>query len=101
MASASRFDAYRRADMQFHIAIAEATGSSRLVTAMTEVQAEMSDLIAHIPHPEEVLTRSNDQHRRLVAALAHSDGARAVRTIRRHLEGTEHILAALLPDRGG
>src|SRR3982751_1941724 len=32
------FDAYRRADVRLHIAIAEATGTPRLVAAMTEVQ---------------------------------------------------------------
>ena len=35
---------------------------------MTEVQGQMSDLIALIAHPEPVLTHSNAQHRRLVDA---------------------------------
>jgi DNA-binding GntR family transcriptional regulator len=101
MAQAPRFDAYRRADVQFHIAVAEAAGSPRLVAAMTEVQGEMSDLIGRISHPEEVLARSNDQHRRLVSALARGDAAGAVRLVRRHLLGTEHILAGLMPEKTG
>src|SRR5213075_585926 len=36
------FPAYRQADVRFHIGLAEATGSQRLVAAMTEVQAGMS-----------------------------------------------------------
>lgn len=91
------FDEYRRTDIRFHIGIAEAADSPRLVSAMTDVQAQMTDLIALIPHPAEVLTRSNDQHRRLVRALRKGDATRSVRLLREHIEGTEHILAGLLP----
>ena len=69
MAAADDFEEYRRFDIRFHIGLAEAAGSPRLVTAMTEVQGQMSDLISLIAHPTEVLTRSNDQHRRLVMLL--------------------------------
>jgi GntR family transcriptional regulator, transcriptional repressor for pyruvate dehydrogenase complex len=97
----SPFDDYRRADIRFHIGVAEASRSPRLITAMTEVQGQMSDLIARIAHPEEVLTRSNEQHRRLVALLRRRDVGRAVRLMREHVEGTEHILGGLLPERPG
>ena len=101
MSEPAAFEEYRRADVRFHIGVAEAAHSPELVTAMTEVQGQMSDLIARIAHPEEVLTRSNDQHRRLVACLREGDAARAVGLMRRHIEGTEHILAGLMPDRPG
>ena len=101
MDGAHRFDDYRRADVRFHIGVAEASYSPRLVTAMTEVQGQMSDLIARIAHPEEVLTRSNEQHRRLVSLLRRRDVGRAVRLMREHMDGTEHILAGLLPERPG
>jgi GntR family transcriptional regulator, transcriptional repressor for pyruvate dehydrogenase complex len=91
------FDEYRRTDIRFHIGIAEAAGSPRLVSAMTDVQAQMTDLIALIAHPAEVLTHSNDQHRRLLKLLRKADSARSVRLLREHIEGTEHILAGLLP----
>jgi GntR family transcriptional regulator, transcriptional repressor for pyruvate dehydrogenase complex len=97
MESATEFEDYRRADVRFHIGIAEATGSARLVAAMTEVQGQMSDLIARIAHPSEVLTSSNQQHRRLIELLRRRDTGAAVRLARRHIEGTEHILAGLLP----
>ena len=91
------FEEYRRADVRFHIGVAEAARSPQLVTAMTEVQGDMSELIARIAHPEEVLTRSNAQHRRLVTLLRKGDTGRAVRLMREHVEGTEHILAGLFP----
>jgi GntR family transcriptional regulator, transcriptional repressor for pyruvate dehydrogenase complex len=101
MDGAQRFDDYRRADVRFHIGVAEAANSPRLVAAMTEVQGQMGDLIARIAHPEEVLTRANEQHRRLVGLLRRRDVTRAVRLIREHMDGTEHILAGLLPERPG
>lgn len=91
------FEEYRRTDVRFHIGIAEAAHSPRLLSAMTDVQAQMSDLIALIAHPPEVLARSNDQHGRLVKALRKGDAGRAVKQMREHTEGTEHILAGLLP----
>jgi DNA-binding FadR family transcriptional regulator len=96
MAAAEDFEDYRRADMRFHIGVAEAARSPHLVTEMTEVQGQMSDLIALIAHPEEVLTHSNAQHRRLVGLLRRGEAARAARLMREHIRGTEHILAGLI-----
>ena len=96
--AATSFEVYRRADVRFHIGLAEACHSPRLVAAMTEVQGQMSDLIQRVAHPDEVLTHSNAQHKRLVTLLRRGDTGRAVRLMREHCEGTEHILAALMPD---
>jgi DNA-binding GntR family transcriptional regulator len=97
MAEAEDFSDYRRADIRFHIGVAETARSPRLVAEMTEVQGAMSDLIALIAHPEQVLTHSNAQHRSLVGLLRRGDATRAVGLMREHIEGTEHILAGLLP----
>ncbi|HEX8855069.1 MAG TPA: FCD domain-containing protein [Thermoleophilaceae bacterium] len=97
MTDAIEFEDYRRADMRFHVALAEAARSPRLVAEMTDVQGRMGELIALIAHPEEVLTRSNEQHRHLVALLSRGDSGAAVKLIRKHIEGTEHILAGLFP----
>jgi len=91
------FPAYRRADVRFHIGLAEATGSPGLVASMTEVQGAMTDLIHHIAHPPEVLSWANAQHARLVGCLERHDAETAVRIMAEHLRGTEHVLAGLLP----
>jgi GntR family transcriptional repressor for pyruvate dehydrogenase complex len=96
MAVAEDFPTYRRADVFFHLGLAEAAQSPRLVAAMTEVQGQMSELIAHIAHPPEVLEHANGQHRRIVRCLEQGDGPRTVKLVREHLGGTEHILAGLL-----
>ena len=94
------FDEYRLADIRFHIGIAEAAQSPRLVASMTEVQGQMSELIALIPHPEKVLTHSNAQHRRLVSLLRRRATGTAVELLREHLAGTENILEGLMPGNG-
>jgi DNA-binding FadR family transcriptional regulator len=91
------FAVFRQADVFFHLALAEAAGSARLVAAMTEVQGGMSELIGHIAHPPEVLQRSNAQHAKLVALLERGDAGKAARLVRDHLQGTERVLAGLMP----
>jgi GntR family transcriptional regulator, L-lactate dehydrogenase operon regulator len=96
MRDSADFETYRRADIRFHIALAQATGVARLVALASEVQAEISELVAHIAHPPEVLAHSNGEHARIADALERHDEQAAVALIRRHAEGTEHILAGLM-----
>jgi GntR family transcriptional repressor for pyruvate dehydrogenase complex len=91
------FPAYRTSDVRFHIGLAESTRSPRLVTASTEAQGMMSDLLHHIAHPPEVLAWANAQHARILAAVRTGDQARGVALVSDHLHGTQHILAGLLP----
>ena len=91
------FTAYRRADVRWHIGLAEAAGSARLTAAMTEAQGMMTDLISYIAHPPELLAWTNQQHARMLVAVRKRDGDRAMRLMAEHLKGTEHVLAGLLP----
>lgn len=97
MADAGDFEAYRRADVAFHVGLAELTGVRPLVLRAAEIQAEATDLVTQIAHPTAVLRHSNAEHGRLVRAVERGDVAGAVRTVRRHLAGTEHVLAGLAP----
>jgi GntR family transcriptional repressor for pyruvate dehydrogenase complex len=97
MRAVDDFPAYRRADVFFHLGLAEAARSGRLLAAMTEVQGQMSELIGHIAHPAPVLARSNEQHADLVAALERRDGRAAAQIVREHLKGTEQVLIGLMP----
>ena len=94
------FPAYRQADVRWHIGLAETTGSRPLVAGMTEAQGQMSDLISHIAHPPELLAWANQQHARMLSAVAKRDGTRCMRIMAEHLQGTEHVLAGLLPSVG-
>jgi len=97
MRAVADFALFRQADVFFHLGLAETARSARLVAAMTEVQGSMSELIGHIAHPPEVLERSNAQHARLVVLLEHGDAGRAARLVREHVQGTERVLAGLMP----
>ncbi len=96
MRSPADFAEYRRADIRFHIGVAEAARSPRLVAEMTEAQGQVSRLLSLIAHPEEVLAQSNAQHRELVELLRGGDAAGAASLMRQHIRGTEHILAGLI-----
>ncbi len=91
------FGAYRQVDVRLHVGLAEATGSPRVVSAVTEAQGEMTGLISLIAHPPEVLASSNAQHRRVLRAVRRHDGPGAASAMAEHVRGTEHILAGLLP----
>lgn len=91
------FPAYRQTDVRLHAGLSETTRSSRLVSATTEVQGQMTDLISYIAHPPEVLASANAQHRGVLLAVRARDGAEATRLMAAHLRGTEHVLAGLLP----
>ena len=67
------FPAYRQADVRFHVGLAEATGSTALVAAMTEAQArdDRPDPL-HRP-PARGAAWSNAQHARLVTCLERRD----------------------------
>jgi DNA-binding FadR family transcriptional regulator len=91
------FAGFRQADVRWHIGLAEAAASQRLIAAMTEAQGQMSGLIAYIAHPPELLAWTNQQHAKMLAAVRKGDGNRAMRIMTEHLKGTEHVLAGLLP----
>ena len=96
-ATKESWTAYRRADVGFHLALAEATRSARIVAAMTELQGELTDLLDRVPHPAALYAHSNAQHRRIVAAVAKRDAGSAVIAMRIHLEATERVLEGLMP----
>jgi DNA-binding FadR family transcriptional regulator len=91
------FGSYRQADVRFHIGLADATHSPRLVALATEAQGAMTDLISYIAHPPEILAHANTQHGQLLSRIRAHDADGAVRVMTEHLRGTEHVLAGLLP----
>ena len=98
-ATAADFETYRRADIRFHIALAQATGVARLVgLASRGAGRDLRARRAHRPPAARCSSHSNGEHARIADALAQpATSRRAVALVRRHLEGTEHILAGLMP----
>lgn len=95
MAELDAFAPYRRLDHRFHLAVASAARSPRLVAAETAIQVDLAKLLRLIPESAEMLHVSNEQHRQLLAALRGRDAARARAVMQTHIRGTGDFLVGL------
>jgi DNA-binding FadR family transcriptional regulator len=95
MADLDSFPPYRRLDHRFHLAVASAARSPRLVAAETSIQADLAKLLRLIPESAEMLHVSNEQHRELVAAIRARSAPRARAAMEAHVRGTGDFLVGL------
>jgi GntR family transcriptional regulator, transcriptional repressor for pyruvate dehydrogenase complex len=86
--TAGGFAGYRLADSRFHMAIAEASASARLISAETAVQAELGEVLASIPAPVRARRVSATGHDPIVAAIGRGDGEGAHAAMVSHVEAT-------------
>ncbi len=82
------FPAFRLADSRFHLAVAEASGSPRLATAETAIQAELGEMLAAIPAPVRARRASTGGHEPILAAIHDRDPIAAREATLRHVEAT-------------
>ncbi len=82
------FAGFRLADARFHIAVAEASGSRRLVAAETQIQVEIAEMLLVVPGPRLARAVSQASHDPIVAAIAESDPEAARAAMERHVEST-------------
>ena len=96
-ATPETYDLFRAADGRFHVLLAHVARSSRLVAGVTEVRAEVANLLDSVPRQPEALVGSTTHHRRVLAAIAVGDGEGARLAMREHLDATERLLLGVLP----
>lgn len=90
-------DADRRiADTQYHLALAELSGSAQLAAAVAEARLRVNDLLDAIPMLAANLRHSAEQHRQIGAAVLAGDPEAARRAMAEHLEGTAVLLRGFL-----
>jgi GntR family transcriptional repressor for pyruvate dehydrogenase complex len=94
-AAGQPFSVFRLADSRFHLAVADASGSGRLVGAETAVQAELGEALAAIPAPELARRASATGHAPLVEALLRRDPLGARHAMERHVEATHDWIVGL------
>ena len=82
------FAGFRLADARFHIAVAEASGSHRLVAAETQIQVEIAEMLRVVPGPRLARAVSQASHDPIVAAIAEGDPEAAHAAMERHVEST-------------
>jgi GntR family transcriptional regulator, transcriptional repressor for pyruvate dehydrogenase complex len=86
--AAGSFPDFRLADSRFHLAIAGASGSRRLVAAETAIQSELGTVLAAIPAPIRARRASTVGHGPIVSAIHDRDADAARAATIRHVEST-------------
>lgn len=88
--------ARRVADSQFHILIAELSGSPSVAAAVADVQSRLDELLAAIPVFGVNIAHSDAQHARITRAITRGNAAAARAAMAEHIEGTAALLRGLL-----
>jgi GntR family transcriptional regulator, transcriptional repressor for pyruvate dehydrogenase complex len=99
-ASRDDWSAYRRGDAFFHLAIAEAARSPRLIAQMTEIHGQLNELLAQVPHPEAAMDSAIGQHEALIEAIRDHDAAAAADCMAAHVAGLRSMMEAMYPRAG-
>lgn len=96
VANARRPADHRQADSRFHLTIAALTGSSRVVEAVTNVQATLHEMLLAIPVLDANIAHSDRQHAALVRAVRRGNHERARAVMEEHCDDTAALLRGLL-----
>lgn len=91
------FADYRLADSRFHLAVAEAAGSSRLVAAEASLQAELGEILAALPGTwsTDALRSSTGGHTPILAAVLQGRPEAARAATLEHIEATRDWIVGL------
>lgn len=87
---------YRMRDSRLHLAIAAATGSASLVSAVADVRTRLNGMLDAIPLLPRNIEHSNHQHAAIVDAIVRGDGDAARTAMAEHLDGTAALLRGFL-----
>ncbi|MCZ7911488.1 GntR family transcriptional regulator [Agrobacterium leguminum] len=94
--SIDQFPDLRFADVRLHVAIAEASGSSRLIRAETEIQVAMTDVILATDRPVRSRKLASYDHGPIIRAIEIRDAQNAREAMIRHAEDTFNWAVLLL-----
>jgi DNA-binding FadR family transcriptional regulator len=95
MENVSSYLDWRRLDGRFHITVAAAAKSPRLVMAETDIQRELGTLLDSYPRHPRILRVINEQHANIVQAIARRDAETAVRESQVHVRNTAETLLGM------
>ncbi|MBC6448189.1 FadR/GntR family transcriptional regulator [Actinokineospora xionganensis] len=87
---------YRRKDSRLHLAVAEATASPSLTSAVADARTRLNALLDTIPLITPNIEHSEHQHRAIVDAILRGDPVGARAAMAEHLEGTASLLRGFL-----
>jgi DNA-binding FadR family transcriptional regulator len=88
MASETDFAEWGKVDTLVHLALADASGSRRLLAEITDIRAEAYRLSLSVPEPRSTFDLSNDEHRAILNAVAAHRPERARQAVCEHIRST-------------
>ncbi len=88
--------AHRQADSRFHLTLAALSRSSRVIEAVTSVQATLHQMLSAIPVLETNIAHSDRQHRRVLEAVLAGRPDAARRAMTEHCDDTGALLRGLI-----
>lgn len=87
---------HRQSDSRFHLAVARASGSAKLLAAVAEVQRSLHEMLMAIPVLAPNLGHSDGQHGAVLRAIAAGNPLRARRVMEEHCDDTAALLRGLI-----
>jgi DNA-binding FadR family transcriptional regulator len=82
------FVEWGKVDTLFHLALADASGSQRLLAEITEMRAQAYRLSLSVPEPRSTFDLSNDEHRAILGAVARRRPELARQAVHAHIRST-------------
>jgi DNA-binding FadR family transcriptional regulator len=95
MEAADGYDAWGERDTLFHLVLADASGSQRLVGQVAEIRAEVYRIAKLGTVPRSVVTLADREHRELLRAVAARKPSAARDAMARHVESTRALWLGL------
>lgn len=95
MRTASSYDEWAERDTLFHLVLADASGSQRLVAQVAEIRAEVYRIAKLGTVPRPTVELADREHRDILSAIADRRPQRARRAMVRHVESTRALWLGL------
>jgi DNA-binding FadR family transcriptional regulator len=95
MAQTRAYEPWSATDTLFHLLVADASGSQRLVSRVAELRSEVYRITRHVPTPRETVELADREHREILRALRARRPERARAAMVRHVESTRALWLGL------
>lgn len=95
MRDVTSFPQWSERDTLLHLVIADASGSTRLMSEVGRLRAEVFRISQLVPVPTAALELADREHRSLIRAIAARQPDRARRAMERHVESTRALWLGL------
>lgn len=89
------YEPWSATDTLFHLLIADASGSQRLVSRVADLRSEVYRITRHVPTPRETVELADREHREILQALQTRRPERARIAMVRHVESTRALWLGL------